>query len=86
MHWRVFATAKPRKARPLVSVADSGLQLPLPIPIVATVVLYTAVKHNRPQRRPKARLPRRVGFWKDTVPGQISYRELATVSRGCSRP
>ncbi len=42
VHWRVFATAKPRKARSLVSVSDSGLQLPLPIPIVAMVVLYTA--------------------------------------------
>jgi hypothetical protein len=41
-HCKVFAPAAPRRARGLVSVPFSGLQLPLPVQIIALVGHYPA--------------------------------------------
>ncbi len=50
----VFAPAALHRAWPVVSVAISGLPLSWPLPILAMVVHYTTIKHNRPQTHPMA--------------------------------
>ena len=86
-HCEGFAPAASRRTRALVSVPFSGLQLPLPLPIIGLVSRYlTNNLIGRSLILRHKRLRFAAIFKPRSIPTDLAYRGLSSISRGYPRP